>query len=332
MNTMRRHWRPLLGLTAAVAMAHLWLLHGAAGRHQVPPAAGAAILLTRTIAASPPVDTRASATALGAAPPTTPAPSQRRAARSGRDPSAPAPLAAAPAAAIAQPIAAALPAAPAREAGALNVAVPASVRLHYLVTARRQQLLWHGQGELDWRHDGERYEAKLELSAPLLPKRTQRSSGNVTPQGLEPVRFSDKARSEQAAHFERDKGRVTFSSNRPDAALMAGAQDRLSVMLQLGAIIAGDPQKYRQSATIELQTAGTHEAEPWQFTIEGEELLELPGGAINAIKLIRHPRKEYDQRVELWLSPGMDYVPVRLRLTQPNGDWVDQQWSSTDKG
>jgi len=27
----------------------------------------------------------------------------------------------------------------------------------------------------------------------------------------------------------------------------------------------------------------------------------------------------------------MDYAPVRLRLTQPNGDWVDQQWSSTDK-
>jgi hypothetical protein len=28
----------------------------------------------------------------------------------------------------------------------------------------------------------------------------------------------------------------------------------------------------------------------------------------------------------------MDYVPVRLRLTQPNGDSVDQQWSFTDRG
>ena len=50
------------------------------------------------------------------------------------------------------------------------------------------------------------------------------------------------------------------------------------------------------------------------------------------LKLTRSPRKEYDIKVELWLAPGMDYVPVRLRLTQPNGDSVDQQWSSTDRG
>jgi hypothetical protein len=37
-------------------------------------------------------------------------------------------------------------------------------------------------------------------------------------------------------------------------------------------------------------------------------------------------------KVELWLAPGAAYAPVRLRLTQPNGDWVDQQWSSTDRG
>ena len=50
------------------------------------------------------------------------------------------------------------------------------------------------------------------------------------------------------------------------------------------------------------------------------------------LKLTRNPRKEFDIKVELWLAPGMDYVPVRLRLTQPNGDWLDQQWSSTDRG
>ena len=51
-----------------------------------------------------------------------------------------------------------------------------------------------------------------------------------------------------------------------------------------------------------------------------------------AVRLTRAPRKEYDVKVELWLAPGAAYAPVRLRLTQPNGDWVDQQWSSTDRG
>ena len=74
------------------------------------------------------------------------------------------------------------------------------------------------------------------------------------------------------------------------------------------------------------------EADQWLFTVEGEEELQLPGGALRALKLVRNPRKEFDQKVELWLAPGMDYVPVRLRLTQANGDWLEQQWSGTDRG
>jgi hypothetical protein len=36
--------------------------------------------------------------------------------------------------------------------------------------------------------------------------------------------------------------------------------------------------------------------------------------------------------VELWLAPGRDYAPVRLRLTNPDGGTVDQRWASTDRG
>ena len=85
-------------------------------------------------------------------------------------------------------------------------------------------------------------------------------------------------------------------------------------------------------AVASLQTAGTRDAEAWTFVVESEESLALPGGTLATLKLTRAPRKEFDQRVELWLAPGMDYIPVRLRLTQPNGDWLDQQWSSTDRG
>ena len=206
------------------------------------------------------------------------------------------------------------------------------MRLHYRVNATARGIALAGQGELVWRHDGREYEARLEVSAPLLPKRIQHSTGRITPDGLAPLRFSDKARTEQAAHFQRDQGKVSFSNNQPDAALLPGAQDRLSVLLQLGALIAGDPGRFGPGSTIEIQTAGTHDAEIWLFTVEGEEQLQLPGGAVRSLKLIRNPRKQFDQKVELWLAPAMDYVPVRLRLTQPNGDSVDQQWASTDRG
>ncbi|MES3002915.1 MAG: DUF3108 domain-containing protein [Pseudomonadota bacterium] len=210
--------------------------------------------------------------------------------------------------------------------------VPDSMRLRYKVDVRVRGIPLQGDGLLVWRHDADSYEATLEVSSPIYPTRIQRSTGRITAEGLAPARFSDKGRNEEAAHFERDKGKVSFSSNRPDAALMAGAQDRLSVMLQLAAMIGGDPARFPPSTSISIQTAGTRDAEPWIFTVEAAEQLELPGGKMNALKLIRNPRKEFDQKVELWLAPGMAYAPVRLRLTQPNGDWVDQQWSSTDKG
>jgi hypothetical protein len=217
-------------------------------------------------------------------------------------------------------------------AQAARFTIPGSMRLHYQVTAQVRSQVWSGRSELVWRHDGDSYDAKLEISAPLLPTRTQHSTGRITAEGLAPLRFSDKVRSEEAAHFERDKGKVSFSSNRPDAALLAGAQDRLSVLLQLSAMIAGEPGKFPPATSISIQTAGTRDAEPWQFTVEREEDLQLPGATMRALKLIRNPRREFDQKVELWLAPSMDYVPVRLRLTQPNGDSVDQLWSSTDRG
>jgi len=187
-----------------------------------------------------------------------------------------------------------------------------------------------GEAELSWRHDGSSYEAQLEVRGPFY-RRAQKSAGSLTPQGLAPSRFSDRARTETATHFERAQGKLVFSNNRPDAPLLAGMQDRLSVVVQLTAMFTGTPGNFPKGTAIVVPTASTREAETWIFTVEGEEDLQLPGGALRAIKLQRLPRRDYDQKVELWLAPGMAYAPVRLRLTNQNGDWVDQRWSSTDR-
>jgi hypothetical protein len=347
-------WRALLALSAAVFAAHLILLSAANGPLRIADPFRPRALITRTISiAAPPAPQITRAQPHMAAPVSA---ISKRAPVAEQNPREPTAVANALAAADFQaPLQVAAPAAPPPEpalpqaadtaAGTPEAAhlpretgpqpsafaIPGSVRLEYKVTAQIRQQLWQVNGELLWRHDGENYEAKLELSAPLLPTRTQRSTGRITSQGLAPLRFSDKARSEEAAHFQRDKGKISFSSNRPDAPLLAGAQDRLSVMLQLGAMIAGDPAKFPSATTIEIQTASTRDAELWLFTVIGTEELQLPGGPVSALKLIRNPRREFDQKVELWLAPAMDYAPVRLRLTQPNGDWADQLWSSTDR-
>jgi hypothetical protein len=336
-------WRSLLVLAAAVLAVHAWLLRPAPGAVQPAPRARQQALVMRSVPAEG--SAVEVAVALPAPAPATPGPELARIAapavmpllaqapataiqRPARPKAATAALGAANVASAAKP----LPSASATPSDNITYTIPGSMLLHYKVTAHIRGFVVNGEGRLHWRQDGKEYQAKLELSGPLLPSRSQQSTGRITAQGLAPLRFSDKARSEEAAHFERDEGKVSFSSNRPDAVLMAGAQDRLSVMMQLGAMIAGKPKNFGPGTTISVQTASTRDAEVWQFTVEGEESLQLAGGELRAIKLIRTPRKEFDQKIELWLAPALDYAPARLRLTQPNGDWVDQQWSSTDKG
>lgn len=336
--TERARLRLRLGVIAIAVLAiHVWLLGGMP--RVIAPLKRAAPLVARTLKPppverpaepAPPLATRPEARV---APPP-PAPRKQAAPRA---PAAPVP---APETSTTPPTAATPsrePSPPTQSAGAAaasHFAVAPSARYHYDVVAQLKGLMLKGQAELDWRNQNGEYQAQLQMSSPLpfLKPRIQRSSGLVTPDGLAPLRFSDKVRSEEAAHFDRDQAKVTFSTNKPEAPLEAGAQDRLSIVMQLGAMLAGNPSKFPEGSQITLQTASTKEAEPWTFTVEGSETLDLPGGRTAAVRLTRNPRKEYDVKVELWLAPGAAYAPVRLRLTQPNGDWVDQQWSWTDRG
>ena len=205
--------------------------------------------------------------------------------------------------------------------------VPGSVRLKYSVSANR--FPFGANAELLWKQDGAQYEARLSFSV-FGQTRVQNSRGQVTPQGLAPIRFSDKFRSEVAAHFNREQGKVTFSANTPDVPLLAGAQDHLSILVQLAAMLAGDPGHYPAATTLSFQAIGPREADTWLFAIENTEKLDLPGGELNTLKVVRNPRKEFDQRVELWLAPALGYLPARIRITEANGDSIDQKWSATE--
>ena len=324
-------WRPLGVLSVLVVAGHLLLLTARPATPPWTPASPAPIgvVLVRAEAAvatgAPPgISGEARRPPDTATPPrrTTAAPSIRTATEG---PTPPATDSAPTATAAAAPT---LPAGPALP----PLAFPAPARWHYTVTALHRGALVTGRAELAWWQDGERYEATLRLDAPPLPARVQRSTGLLMPQGLAPLRFSERLRGEEAAHFDRAAGRIVFSRQAQPAPLSPGAQDRLSVLLQLGALLAARPHGPSPGDALRLQTATARDAQDWLFTVEGQETLAVPGAATAGLKLTRAPRGEWDPRLELWLVPGGDYGPVRLRLTAPNGEWLELQWSGTDKG
>lgn len=210
--------------------------------------------------------------------------------------------------------------------GPVALRVPGSVQLAFAVTGQQGKSPMQGVfARLDWLQDGNAYDARLALTFLFRTLRSQHSSGVIGPTGIEPARFSDSRKTEVASHFVRDQGKVVFSNNAPSVPLLAGAQDRLSVVLQLGAMLAGDPARYSAGSTISVQTISSRDAEIWTFNIEGEEKLSLPAGEFMVRKLTRSPRREFDDRIELWLAPELGYLPVRIKQTQPNGDFADMQ-------
>lgn len=317
---------PLALVTAAVLAAH-WL----ALRSAPLPVAAQRLspdwrLSVRSVVDAPPAQAGPGSPA--PAPAADPRPQRSRAepAAALRGPSRPA----APAALV-PPSHSAAQAAPEPTPGAPPPQLPDPALWRYEATASWRGLPAAGQAELAWQHDGSEYEATLAIRVPSMPARLQRSTGRIGPEGLLPQRFSDRTRSEEAAHFDRAGGRIVFSGNRAPAALEPGAQDRLSVLLQVSALLAGDPSRFTEGRRLLLQAAGTRGADRWELVVDGAQELALPGGTVTATKLSRAPRHEYDARMEAWFGPGPAYGPVRLRLTWPHGDWLDLQWSGTDK-
>ncbi len=297
---------------------------------EAPPAEPTAAMQEPLAAPEPPMEV---ATAVAAPPPATPEPAASAAVAAASAPAAPASTPV-----EVNPTAAGIDIAPPGSGTGQNasaapppVQIPPPVRLTYEVKGQAKKFDYTARAELLWQHDGSRYEARQEVSALLIGSRTQRSTGLVSAQGLQPERFGDRSRSEQASHFDYAQGRVTFSANTPQAAIGPGAQDRLSMFIQLAAMLAADPARYTQGTQITLTTVSARNADRWTFSIEAPETLNLPVGATPTLKLLRLPRRDYDQKAELWLAPGLGYLPARIKLTQSNGDFADLLLRGSEK-
>jgi len=180
-----------------------------------------------------------------------------------------------------------------------------------------------GSGELSWRPRADGYALSMRGTAFSLPIIEWTSEGTFDSAGLAPLRFVDRrrARDARAANFQREAGRITFSGPATVYPLVPGAQDRVSWMLQLPAIVDAAPAAFVPGERIGLFVVGARgDADVWTFTVEGTEALDLPAGRVEgALRLRREPRKPHDTRVDVWLDPARHHLPVRVRLSSVDG-------------
>lgn len=315
-STTRRPWLSLLALAGGIAWLHLVLWQGVASSFaaDTPPRSPAAVQV-RTL----PVPPEPAPVAV-AKPVPVPVPPRRVA----KPPAKPAP-----------PVEVATPAEPVLVAAALaapttaeptpvantvqedlpqyRTEIPPAMTLHYHM--HRGAL--RGTGELTWRPGAKGYVARLEGRIAGFSILTWVSEGGFDAAGLAPVRYTDKRRgkSELAANFQRGAGKITFSGPSTEYPLLPGSQDRMSWMIQIAAIASADPKRLSTGARLAMYVVGARgDADVWSFKVQGTEEVATGDSPVQAIKLVREPRKPHDTRVEVWLAPSLHYLPVRARL------------------
>ena len=205
--------------------------------------------------------------------------------------------------------------------------LPPPALLSYRLSGQEKGINYQASGELRWQHNDSAYAMSLTVKAFLLGSRHWRSVGQINATGLAPTRFSDSWRSERAAHFDRPNQRIVFSSNAPTVALQLGAQDQVSLYVQLAAAMAHSGQRMTPGTRLQIQTATVRDALPWLLTLEKQETLQVDGQSLQAVKWVCQPRNRFDAQVEFWVSAAHDWLPVRIRITQVSGNFIDLQLS-----
>ncbi|HEX2603728.1 MAG TPA: DUF3108 domain-containing protein [Oxalicibacterium sp.] len=201
-----------------------------------------------------------------------------------------------------------------------------SADLDYTITATQKGLTLNGSSHVHWHTDGKQYAIATETRASLLGKILDaKSEGAIDRYGLAPNSASEKRfRKEQTTTtFDRSSGKITFSASDGSYPIKGGEQDRNSVTWQLVALARGN--NFKTGNTVSLIVAGQKDADPWTFKIGKQEKISTPLGSLNAVpltKIVKDAGK--DQKVELWLAPGKEWYPVRLRFTEPDGDTIEQ--------
>ncbi|MBX9798265.1 MAG: DUF3108 domain-containing protein [Burkholderiaceae bacterium] len=225
------------------------------------------------------------------------------------------------------------PAAPEAETGiAYKIDLPPSASLKYdIQKIPKEGAPTYGSGTISWRTDGQLYTVDGEFGVLFITALRFRSSGSITDIGIVPELYSEKRfrRSETNTHFQRDPELISFSASTKFYPRTGGEQDRASIIWQLAGIGRGDSEKFVAGASIDLFVAGTRDAETWHILVIGQEDIVVDGTTISAWHVARAPRRgSYDQKLDIWLAPQLNWYPVRLRYTEANGDYLDMSLSN----
>jgi len=205
--------------------------------------------------------------------------------------------------------------------------VPQNGRIAYRTTYTRLRGI-RAMTFVDWTVDVARgrYELWLRVVDPagLLDLK---SSGSLQAFGIAPEKYVEHievARRELRAEFDWTTRVVQFTGRGagPPAGFLEGVQDPLSLQFHMPLLAQAYPSRFTPGAEISFQVA-RRGIETYVFRAVDFEPVRIGDREVRALKLDRQRSPDATRRVELWMAPEYQWLPVRLRFTDTNNEVWD---------
>jgi hypothetical protein len=175
-----------------------------------------------------------------------------------------------------------------------------------------------------WRRDGARYEVHLHTDTIDFD---QVSSGALGPDGaLAPASYTEKRpfHHPDSVAIDWPQNRIRFGDAAPVPAPASGAQDRLSLQFELARLYQRHPDRFAAGSTHDVALIGTHDVDPWRFTVGAEEVIETGRGPVRAVRFsARRPVGAVEETIDIWLGADLRWLPVRIRMVDRNHAVID---------
>jgi hypothetical protein len=209
---------------------------------------------------------------------------------------------------------------------ALQPPPSASYLLDVVRTEPKLANAYHGSGKIRWHHDDQNYTMQIEVGIDIFFATVRlydmQSEGIIGDSGIKPLTATEtrRGRSATTTQFNYDNKSISFSNDAAIISLLDGAQDKITVLMQLASIGNADPAQFQPGKEISIQVAEEKEAHLHQFVVLGQETIESKLGALVTWHIVRPPRPGvYSSRIDIWLAPELNWLPVQIRNTEANG-------------
>lgn len=209
---------------------------------------------------------------------------------------------------------------------------PPDTRLSYRLRGNYRGPL-HGTGTVQWQQRNGSYQVDVQLTLALLLNMSLTSQGAVSDAGLLPSVYQEQfpGRTRQVV---LDGIAVRFFDGNA-VRQPPGAQDTASQFVELTRRFATGRTPLVVGAEVPVWLVRPNALHLWTYDVVALETLALPNyGEVPAFHLyprpVSNPRGQIS--AELWFAPSLQYLPVRVKISLGEGNYVDLLVEQIEQG